>query len=87
MMDIFEHPDTGQVEHLRGLNQVLDNSLDARLAYIAELEADIAELREAARPFSACVFNDNGDVSISTGNLTTQDWMRLDHAVAGAEAG
>lgn len=40
----------------------------------------IAELEAALRPFAACVFNDNGDVTISTGHLKTDDYMRAKSA-------
>ena len=36
------------------------------------------ELAESTRPFAACVFNDNGDVTVSQGNLKRGDWLRLD---------
>ena len=36
------------------------------------------ELAESTRPFAACVFNDNGDVTVSQGNLRRSDWLRLD---------
>lgn len=39
-------------------------------------------LVKAARPFYAAVFNDNGDVTISTGHITTGDWLALDAALA-----
>jgi hypothetical protein len=44
-------------------------------ATLREREAEIERLRAALKPFAACVFNDNGDVTISTGHLTTQDWL------------
>ena len=40
----------------------------------------VRALLDAVRPFYACVFNDNGDVSISTGNLTVHHWLALDRA-------
>lgn len=40
----------------------------------------LRELLDAVRPFYACVFNDNGDVSISTGNLAVHHWLALDRA-------
>lgn len=40
------------------------------------LNARIAELEAALRPFAAAAYNDNGDVTISTGHLTPQDWLR-----------
>jgi hypothetical protein len=43
---------------------------------------EIAALVEAARLFGAAVFNDNGDVTISTGHLKRQDWLRLNSALA-----
>ena len=48
-----------------------------------------AALVDAVMPFYAAVFNDNGDVTIDTGHLTTSDWLKLDRAVRAAakEAG
>lgn len=46
----------------------------------AKLKERIKALEAALRPFAACVFNDNGDVTISTGHLTTLDWMKADAA-------
>ncbi|WP_437871171.1 hypothetical protein ACSD7O_19580 [Methylorubrum extorquens] len=43
-------------------------------------------LMDAARPFYACFFNDNGDMSISTGNLTIDHWLALDRAFTAANA-
>ena len=43
----------------------------------------VVALVEALRPFAACVFNDNGDVTISTGHLTMRDWLRLCEAAKG----
>ena len=37
----------------------------------------VQALVDALRPFSAAVFNDNGDVTISTGHLKRQDWLKL----------
>ncbi|WP_191970112.1 hypothetical protein [Methylobacterium planeticum] len=49
----------------------------------ASSKLENTRLREAARPFSACVFDDNRDVSISTSNLMKHDRIRLDRAVSG----
>ena len=38
---------------------------------------EVRELVEAVRPFYAAVFDDNGDVTVSTGHITTRDWIRL----------
>jgi hypothetical protein len=46
----------------------------------------VQALVDAARPFRAAVFNDNGDVTISTGHITTRDWLRLDAALAALDA-
>jgi hypothetical protein len=35
------------------------------------------EVIELLRPFYAAVFNDNGDVTISTGHLNVRDWLGL----------
>ena len=43
---------------------------------------EVKALVDAARPFYAAVFNDNGDVTISTGHITTGDWLALDAALA-----
>ena len=43
---------------------------------------EVKALVKAARPFYAAVFNDNGDVTISTGHITTGDWLALDAALA-----
>ena len=43
---------------------------------------EVKALVKAARPFYAAVFNDNGDVTISTGHITTGDWLALDTALA-----
>ena len=41
----------------------------------------VKALVETLRPFSAAVFNDNGDVTISTGHLTRRDWLKLSAAL------
>lgn len=41
----------------------------------AALEARIAELEAALRPFAAACFRDNGDVTVSQGHIETRDWM------------
>lgn len=42
----------------------------------------VSALVKAATPFYAAVFNDNGDVTISTGHITTDDWLALDRVLA-----
>lgn len=39
----------------------------------------INDLKEAIRPFYACVFNDNGDIEINQSHLTRQDWLKLNN--------
>lgn len=46
---------------------------------------DIA-FRAACRPFIGCVYNDNGDVTISTDHLRTADWLALYRAAGLARA-
>lgn len=41
----------------------------------ANLRDRVREAERAMRPFAGSVFNDNGDVTISTGHLTAQDWL------------
>ena len=62
-----------------------ESDIDAMQDEIASLRAEVEKYREAldkleqaTRPFAAAVFNDNGDVTISTGHLRTSDWLRLD---------
>ena len=47
----------------------------------------VRALVESLRPFSAAVFNDNGDVTISTGHLKRQDWLKLRAALRALEQG
>ena len=47
----------------------------------------VKRLVGALRPFSAAVFNDNGDVTISTGHLKRQDWLKLRAALRALEQG
>jgi len=39
-------------------------------------EVKLAEAKKALEPFAACVFNDNGDVTITTSYLRTEHYMR-----------
>lgn len=39
-------------------------------------------LRLACQPFYACVFNDNGDITVTTTNLLERHWIALHEAVA-----
>lgn len=41
----------------------------AAVEIIARLEDEKAALQKALRPFSNCVFYDNGDATVSTGDL------------------
>ncbi|HEY4136454.1 MAG TPA: hypothetical protein VGO34_14715 [Alphaproteobacteria bacterium] len=59
---------------VRAINDAL-RTTDAAQGRIAALEV-------ALRPFDACVFNDNGDVTISTGHLTDYDWLKLRRALS-----
>lgn len=54
---------------VRSTNAALNSLIDCPGQRRTALEA-------ALRPFSVAVYNDNGDVTISTGHLTTQDWLR-----------
>ena len=64
------------MQHLRRAN-LCDPTQDER----------VKALVEAARPFSAAVFNDNGDVTISTGHLQRRDWINLCAALRALEQG
>lgn len=50
----------------------------------AQLMADprAKALVEAATPFYAAVFNDNGDVTISAGHISTANWLSLGTTLA-----
>jgi len=72
----------------RDLRLALDaelSSKDAAPLTLADALAvpEVRALVDAAKPFYAAVFNDNGDVTISTGHITTADWLRLDAAMPG----
>lgn len=43
---------------------------------LKRLEARVAELEAALRPFSNVVYNDNGDVTLSFSHLRQEDYMR-----------
>lgn len=42
--------------------------------------SQLEDAREALRPFASSVFNDNGDVTISTAHLTVDDYIRAGRA-------
>lgn len=42
---------------------------------------EIERLRAALRPFAAAWYNDNGDVTISTGHITRADYARANDAL------
>lgn len=48
-------------------------------------EAKFAALMKAARPFYAAIYNDNGDITTSTGHISTRDWRELDAAMKALE--
>ena len=51
------------------------------------IDMDVLRSVEAAsRPFVAAVFNDNGDVTVSTGHLTTGRWLKLCAAITALRA-
>jgi len=57
----------------------------AGIIEVAVRNPNVAALVEAVKPFYAAVFNDNGDVTISTGHITIKDWLRLEAALAAWE--
>ena len=65
----------------RAADEVERADLPPTLSAAMELP-EVKALVKAARPFYAAVFNDNGDVTISTGHITTSDWLALDAALA-----
>lgn len=48
---------------------------------------EVVALVEAVRPFAAAVFNDNGDVTITTDHIQTRHWLRLCTALAAMKGG
>lgn len=63
-----------------------DTRAEAAETALAAERAKVARLVEALRPFDACVFNDNGDITISNGDLKRRDWLALRAALSEAEA-
>lgn len=55
---------------------VILDALDAAEARHVVDQARIARLDDALKPFAAAVFNDNGDVTISTGHIVSEDYSR-----------
>ena len=49
---------------------------DIAMVEIDAMRARIAELERALRPFAAAVYNDNGDVTITTSRIDHDDWFR-----------
>lgn len=47
---------------------------------------EVEKLREKLRPFHAAVFNDNGDVTVSTGHIEIGDWLALYRATRQLDA-
>lgn len=48
---------------------------EAQRKTIRAQSAEIRRLRAALKPFAGCVFNDNGNVTVSTSNLMSNDWV------------
>lgn len=68
------HPELGSRMTVREANGLVES--------LSVSEAEVARLREALRPFDAAVFNDNGDVTISTGHITRKHWLDLAAALS-----
>jgi len=51
------------------------------------LSTENTRLREALEPFARAVFNDNGDVTISTGGICVEHYMRARAALSPAQKG
>lgn len=51
--------------------------------YIAPVtdHADVERLRAALRPFAGCVYNDNGDMLVSAGRVTSDDFCAAYFAI------
>ena len=82
----FEHPasDTCPLDNMWFPERLVAawNTRDTPTLSAAMQLPEVKALVKAARPFYAAVFNDNGDVTISTGHITTGDWLALDTALA-----
>lgn len=59
----------------------LDLTREDMLELAKKKEQRIAELEAALRPFASAAYNDNGDVTISTGHIRTEDWLRAKRAI------
>jgi hypothetical protein len=53
----------------------LPSLLEKAAKELRDYETEVTLLRKVLRPFKAAVFNDNGSVTISTGHITSQDYI------------
>ena len=73
------------MSHIRECMDEETRHAEAAETALAAERAKVARLVEALRPFDACVFNDNGDITISNGDLKRRDWLALRAALSEAE--
>lgn len=60
----------------------LHREVFALKAEIARLTAALSRAEKALQPFANCVFNDNGDVTVTTHYLQIEDYMRAHTALS-----
>lgn len=67
-----------EIERLRAQLAAAEAKSDVLLQYqrAEAAEAQLASARKALEPFANCVFNDNGDVTVSTSNLQIDDYYK-----------
>jgi len=75
-----------QIGDLKALDAPTKEEIALR-AQLERLEERLAEARKVLEPFAACVFNDNGDVTIATSYLRTEHYMRATKVVFSGETG
>lgn len=62
-----------------------ENIVRRHNAALAALQAENERLREAIAPFSTCVCNDNGDITINSAALNQRHWLKLCAALEGKD--
>jgi hypothetical protein len=78
--------DAAQADYEARIMAAMDPAFLARLAAL-EAQVKAAEgLAQALAPFNAAVFNDNGDVAVSTGHITTGAWLVMVRRLAAYRA-
>jgi hypothetical protein len=73
------------VDMICGIRHSKEDSDDLVNEATQDFVREIKKIMDALRPFYACVHKDNGEVSVSTGNLKVDHWITLDSLCAELE--